>query len=285
MASAAPSLMSAVEQARDHLGERRIDRAALQGSRNARPRIAAWVRGFGGSTGSMDASSAEIGSGCRIKGRRVREANDACCPWSPKLKHSKSTGAHTKPFWPCSSASPPAAGPCTRSTKASPGLRSRSVVAGSTWPTFGKGRFLSTGCDRPTAGATRPLAVSHAAAGYDAAVEEEVVGILRHCSTCGKKTTHVGGVCRDHASRVTQRPDSPDPSWARRHGLKTGAVLAAVVVLALGDCHVLYGGGGGLKLCRKDGYTFADTFIDREDLIRGEKFHIKVFNALDKCHE
>jgi hypothetical protein len=39
-------------------------------------------------------------------------------------------------------------------------------------------------------------------------------------------------------------------------------VVSAILLGLYCNCHVVYGGGAGLKLCKKDGLSLTDTFVD-----------------------
>lgn len=45
------------------------------------------------------------------------------------------------------------------------------------------------------------------------------------------------------------------------------AVLAAVLIVIVGFVHVVHGGGVGLTVCEKDGWSLSDTFVDLDDFI------------------
>src|SRR5215510_12624037 len=62
--------------------------------------------------------------------------------------------------------------------------------------------------------------------------------------------------------------------------LRTELAVAAVIVglvLVAGFVHLVHGGGAGLKLCAKNGWTLGDIFIDRDDY--GERLVSKGGNA------
>ncbi|NVB79957.1 MAG: hypothetical protein HOV81_16295 [Kofleriaceae bacterium] len=44
-------------------------------------------------------------------------------------------------------------------------------------------------------------------------------------------------------------------------------VLVAVLIVVAGFTHVVYGGGVGVTVCQKDGWSLGDTFVDLDDYI------------------
>lgn len=64
-------------------------------------------------------------------------------------------------------------------------------------------------------------------------------------------------------------------------------VLAAALVIASGFVHVVCGGGVGLDVCAKDGWTLTDTFVDVDDYAGQPMIALlpkaKVVRALLRC--
>lgn len=44
-------------------------------------------------------------------------------------------------------------------------------------------------------------------------------------------------------------------------------VVLAVLIIAAGFTHIVYGGSVGITVCAKDGWSLSDTFVDLDDYI------------------
>lgn len=63
------------------------------------------------------------------------------------------------------------------------------------------------------------------------------------------------------------------------------AIFVAVLVVAAGFVHVIYGGRRGLTFCAKESWTLGDTFIDADDAGRTALQDARVMRALVRCME
>lgn len=110
--------------------------------------------------------------------------------------------------------------------------------------------------------------------------EEQVVGVMKQCGVCEGKTLHVDGVCREHRgiARVSAVPPPlpTTPTVGTTGIVREGrhikvpiltVLLLGVLVAVVGDVHVVHGGGAGLHVCQKDGWSLGDTFVDLDDYI------------------
>jgi hypothetical protein len=109
------------------------------------------------------------------------------------------------------------------------------------------------------------------------------------CAVCGSATVHYDGACEQCLGRkhqpsaqtaqyqpqatYQQGPFPPQyqqvPVAPRRH-LKVPIVLLvllAILVALLGEAHIVHGGGVGLTVCQKDGWSLSDTVVDLDDYI------------------
>jgi hypothetical protein len=131
---------------------------------------------------------------------------------------------------------------------------------------------------------------------------EQVVGVLKWCDVCGEKTVHIGGVCRDHkitrvrkkrmalvqerAVAATRAPapvakkKKPQPKPTSRLRLAIAGILVLGFVVGIGFFHLIHGGGTGVHVCAKTGWSLSDTVVDLDEY--GALSHA-VRSALVEC--
>lgn len=67
----------------------------------------------------------------------------------------------------------------------------------------------------------------------------------------------------------------------------TLVVLLAILIVVAGFVHIVHGGGVGLAVCEKDGWSLSDTFVDVDDYIGkpliSQIEHAKVLRAMFAC--
>ena len=121
-------------------------------------------------------------------------------------------------------------------------------------------------------------------------MDEEVLGVLKRCEICEEKTLHVDGVCQSHriVRRKRTRPKAPPPAPPpppprSRLGFRIVTILIALALIGVfGAVHVLHG-SSGYHVCWKDGWTFANTIVDLDEVKAKKPIPPKVLHAIEQC--